>query len=60
MDIIFYFIFRNILDLDYIMNYIYMNNFKKVLIIGVGFIGLEVVENLKKLGFDVLIIERVN
>lgn len=60
MDTMPYFTLRNIPDLDYIMNYIHTNNPKKVAIIGAGFIGLEVAENLKKLGLDVSIIERAN
>src|SRR5690606_31603046 len=33
---------------------------KKVAIIGAGFIGLEVAENLKKIGLDVIIIEKAS
>ncbi|WP_025724747.1 FAD-dependent oxidoreductase [Acholeplasma granularum] len=60
LDKIPYFTLRNIPDLDYIMNFIETNNPKKVAIIGAGFIGLEVAENLKKLGLDVIIIEKAS
>lgn len=51
---------RNIPDLEKIMNHIKQNNVLDVSIIGAGFIGLELAENLKKLGLNVSIIEKNN
>lgn len=47
-------------DVDYIKNIINSNNVKKVAVIGGGFIGLEVAENLHHLGLEVTIIEGSN
>lgn len=55
-----HFVLRNIPDLEKIMTYIEVNKPKKVSIVGAGFIGLEVAENLSKLGIEVSIIERAN
>lgn len=52
------FTLRNIPDVDRIMHYIDENNPKSVAVIGAGFIGLEVAENLKEKGLDVTIIEK--
>ena len=51
---------RNIPDLDKITNYMEMEHRKQALIIGAGFIGLEMAENLRKLGLEVTIIEKAN
>jgi len=54
------FTLRNIGDMKKIKSYI--NEFlpKTAVIIGTGFIGLEVCENLKKLGINVILVERLN
>ena len=48
---------RNIDDMDRIKQYINLNNAKSAAIVGGGFIGLEMAENLKKAGLKVSIIE---
>lgn len=53
------FTLRNINDMNKIKNYINQNNPKTAVIIGTGFIGLEVCENLKRLGIAVTLIERL-
>ena len=55
-----HFVLRNIPDLEKIMKNINEYKPKKVSIIGAGFIGLEVAENLSHLGIKVSIIERAN
>jgi len=51
------FTLRNVPDLDKIMQAL-KPNVKKATVIGAGFIGLEMAENLKKTGLDVTIIEK--
>lgn len=51
------FTLRNINDMNRIKSYIDRNDTKSAVIVGSGFIGLEVCENLKKLGIDVTIVE---
>lgn len=51
------FTLRNIPDLDEIMAQLKESNPKKAVVVGAGFIGLEVAENLKHLGMDVTIVE---
>ncbi len=58
LDLIPHFELRNIPDLDYIMEFIKENNPNHATIIGAGFIGLEVLENLKKKGIDVTLVEK--
>ena len=53
-----HFVLRNIPDLDQIMSYIKNNQPQHATIIGAGFIGLEVAENLKNKGINVTIIEK--
>ena len=53
------FTLRNINDMNKIKGFIDFNNPKTAVIIGTGFIGLEVCENLKKLGIEVTLIERL-
>ncbi|MBC8016655.1 MAG: FAD-dependent oxidoreductase [Sporomusaceae bacterium] len=53
------FTLRNINDMNKIKSFIDRNNPKTAAIIGTGFIGLEVCENLKKLGIEVTLIERL-
>lgn len=54
------FTLRNVNDTDFIKSYISKNRVKKVAIIGAGFIGLEMAENLHDLGLDVTVIEMIN
>lgn len=49
---------RNVPDLDRIMEQLTNRNLKKATVIGAGFIGLEMAENLQKIGLDVTIIEK--
>jgi Uncharacterized NAD(FAD)-dependent dehydrogenases len=48
---------RNVKNADEIKNFINHNAPKKALVIGSGFIGLEIVENLKAIGMDVTVVE---
>jgi len=54
------FTLRNVTDTDYIKNYIHHTKAKKAVIVGGGFIGLEMAENLHGLGLDISIIEMGN
>src|SRR6056297_2400567 len=47
----------NIPDTDAIKNYVDTKNIKKATVVGGGFIGLEMAENLKELGLEVSIVE---
>src|SRR5664279_4571053 len=51
------FTLRNVKDTDYIKSYAEQKHVKKVIVIGAGFIGLEMAENFHNLGLDVTIIE---
>ena len=51
------FTLRNVADTDYIKAFVQKNETKKAVVIGAGFIGLEMAENLKDIGLDVTIIE---
>ena len=51
------FTLRNVADMDYIKAYVQQEQVKKAVVIGAGFIGLEMAENLYSLGLDVSIIE---
>ncbi len=51
------FTLRNVADTDYIKAYVEKNKSGKAVVIGGGFIGLEMAENLKHVGMDVTIIE---
>ncbi len=53
------FTLRNIADMNQIKAYINEFSPKSAVIIGTGFIGLEVCENLKGLGIDVTLVERL-
>lgn len=53
------FTLRNINDLNKVKAFIDVNDPKSAVIIGAGFIGLEVCENLKELGMDVTLIEKL-
>lgn len=48
---------RNVKDTDKIKTYIEQNNPKKAVVVGAGFIGLEMAENLHHLGMMVSIVE---
>lgn len=51
---------RNVPDMDKIKKYVNDNNIQKAVVIGGGFIGLEMVENLHQLGIEISLIERNN
>lgn len=51
------FTIRNVNDTDFIKNYIQEKKVKTVVVIGAGFIGLEMAENFYRLGLQVTIIE---
>lgn len=53
------FTLRNIGDMKRIKSYINEYSPKSAVILGTGFIGLEVCENLKELGIDVTLVERL-
>lgn len=53
------FTLRNINDMKRIKNYINANHVKSSVIVGTGFIGLEVCENLKGLGIEVTMVEKL-
>ncbi len=48
---------RNLNDADKIKKYIQQTNAKKAVVVGAGFIGLEIAENLIELGLDTTIVE---
>jgi NADPH-dependent 2,4-dienoyl-CoA reductase/sulfur reductase-like enzyme/rhodanese-related sulfurtransferase len=54
------FTLRNVNDTDYIKSYVGQKSVKKAVVIGGGFIGLEMAENLHDLGLEVSIIEMGN
>ncbi len=51
---------RNINDMNNIKDYIDKNDPKSVAIVGTGFVGLEMCENLKALGLEVTLIEMLD
>jgi len=51
------FYLRNVQSADRIKTFINENNPKKAVIVGSGFIGLEMTENLKELGIEVTVVE---
>ena len=51
------FTLRNVKDTDYIKSYVQQNHVSKAVIIGGGFIGLEMAENLHQLGLDITVVE---
>jgi NADPH-dependent 2,4-dienoyl-CoA reductase/sulfur reductase-like enzyme/rhodanese-related sulfurtransferase len=51
------FTLRNVADTDYIKSFVQQKEVKKAVVIGAGFIGLEMAENLHELGLDVTIVE---
>jgi len=54
------FTLRNVNDTDYIKSYVQQKNIRKAVVIGAGFIGLEMAESLHGLGLHVSIIEMGN
>lgn len=52
------FTLRNVKSADKIIDYIVEHSPKKAVIVGAGYIGLELLENLESLGIDVTVIER--
>jgi len=52
------FFLRNVKSADNIVDYIVANSPKKAVIVGAGYIGLELLENLENLGIEVTVIER--
>ncbi|MCH3963616.1 MAG: FAD-dependent oxidoreductase [Clostridium sp.] len=54
------FYLRNVQQADKIKTYILNNKPKFALIVGTGFIGLEMAENLGRLGIEVTLVERLN
>lgn len=53
------FTLRNISDMTRIKTFLHQEQPKSAVIIGTGFIGLEVCENLKKLGMEITLIEKL-
>ncbi len=54
------FTLRNVKDTDYIKAYVQQKHVSKAVVIGAGFIGLEMAENFHELGLDVTVIEMIN
>ena len=54
------FTLRNVTDTDYIKAYLQQKSVKKAVVIGAGFIGLEMAENIHELGLEVTVIEMGN
>lgn len=54
------FTLRNVPDTDKIKNFVEQNKTKKAVVIGAGFIGLEMAENLHHLGIEVSVIEMID
>jgi NADPH-dependent 2,4-dienoyl-CoA reductase/sulfur reductase-like enzyme len=51
---------RNVVDIDRLNQFVKQINSKKVTVIGGGYVGVEVAENLKIAGYDVTLIEASN
>src|SRR5450631_2235110 len=54
------FTLRNVQDMDHIKHYIQQKRVKTAVVIGGGFIGLEMAENFKDLGLNVTVVEMGN
>lgn len=54
------FVLRNMRDMDNIINHITNAAGKRAVVIGAGFIGVEIAENLNHKGFNVSIVEKAN
>jgi NADPH-dependent 2,4-dienoyl-CoA reductase/sulfur reductase-like enzyme/rhodanese-related sulfurtransferase len=51
---------RNVADTDTIKEHVQRNGIKKAVVIGAGFIGLEMAENFHHLGLEVSVVEMIN
>lgn len=51
---------RNVVDIKNLRSYIKENNVEKIAVIGGGFIGIEVAENLRIAGYNVSLVEAMN
>jgi NADPH-dependent 2,4-dienoyl-CoA reductase/sulfur reductase-like enzyme/rhodanese-related sulfurtransferase len=54
------FTLRDVADTDRIKNYLQMRRVQKAVVVGAGFIGLEMAENLHHAGADISIVEMAN
>lgn len=54
------FTLRNINNTDRIKHYIQTHNVKRAIVVGAGFIGIEMVDNLYHLGIEAIVIEKSN
>lgn len=54
------FTIRNVVDIDKLNKYIVSNDIKDIVVIGGGYIGVEVAENLKEKDYNVSLIEATN
>jgi len=54
------FYLRNVMQADKIKNYLTKNKPKSAVVVGTGFVGLEMTENLKNLGISVTLVERLD
>lgn len=54
------FTLRNVTDTDHIKQYVSARKNGKAVVIGAGFIGLEMAENLHDLGMEVTVVEMIN
>lgn len=54
------FTLRNVNDTDYIKEFVQQKHVKRAVIVGAGFIGLEMAENFHELGMEVTVIEMGN
>jgi NADPH-dependent 2,4-dienoyl-CoA reductase/sulfur reductase-like enzyme len=54
------FTLRNVKDTDFIKAHVQKKQVKKAVVIGAGFIGLEMAENFRDLGLEVTVIEMIN
>lgn len=57
LEMVNHFSVRNVVDIDKLNTFIKTNNCKNISVIGGGFIGIEVAENLKEAGYNVTLIE---
>lgn len=57
-DNVFY--LRNVKSADKIVNFVAENSPKKAVVVGAGYIGLELLENLTSLGIEVTVVEKSN
>lgn len=60
MDLEGIFTLRNVQDTDYIKSFVSQQSVKRAVVIGAGFIGVEMAENLRDIGLEVCIVEMGN